>query len=105
MSPFSFFVRSAMALGLLAATPTAKAEERAPCAPRERVVERLAERYGETLRSMGLDQGNGLVEIYTSDTGTWTMLLSLPDGRSCLLASGQLWEADAAPLKKPGKDA
>ena len=45
------------------------------------MVQRLAERYGETLRSMGLHQNDGLVEIYSSETtGTWTILMTRPDG-------------------------
>jgi hypothetical protein len=31
--------------------------------------------------------------------------MTRPDGLSCLLASGQLWEHDAAPLAKSGTPA
>lgn len=100
------FVRSAIALGLIAATPLAEAQTRSACAERGQVIERLAEKYGETLQSMGLHQNNGVVEVYASeDTGTWTILVTRPDGMACLLAAGQLWEGDAEPLDKPGKDA
>jgi hypothetical protein len=36
---------------------------------------------------------------------TWTILLTNPNGMSCLIASGDLWESEAGPLVKPGKDA
>jgi hypothetical protein len=105
MPKLLLLARVLTALGLLAATPSARSEERA-CADRSLVVQRLAERYGETLRSMGLHQGDALVEIYSSDaTGTWTILMTRPDGTTCLLAAGQQWEQDAAPLPRPGGDA
>ena len=49
---------------------------------------------------------DGLVEVYASEeTGTWTILMTRPDGTTCLLAAGQRWEQDARPLGKPGSDA
>jgi hypothetical protein len=106
MPKLLLLVRALIALGLLAGTPSAKAEARQACAERALVVQRLAERYGETLRSMGLQQNNGVVEIYSSEaTGTWTILMTRPDGTTCLLAAGQLWEQNARPIAKPGGDA
>jgi len=102
----AILVRAAIAVGLLSTTPYAEAEGRQTCAKREQVVQKLEEKFGETLRSIGLHQSDGVVEVYSSDeTGTWTILMTRPDGITCLLASGQLWEQDAAPLHKPGKPA
>ena len=53
MSKLLLLVRIAVALALLAATPSAQAGEPA-CAARALVVKKLAERFGETLRSVGL---------------------------------------------------
>jgi hypothetical protein len=106
MNPGSFSI-AAVALALLvpAAPAEAQAEPRA-CAERAKVVTRLAERYGETLQSLGLHQSNGVVEVYASDsTGTWTILLTRPDGVTCLLASGQAWEKQPIPLGAKGDDA
>ena len=102
----SHLIRPAIAVALLAATPTAEAETRQACAKRDQVVRKLEQKFGETLRSIGLHQSDGVVEIYSSEeTGTWTILMTRPDGMTCLLASGQLWEQDAAPLQKPGEPA
>jgi hypothetical protein len=93
------------AVGLALAAPAAGAQGRA-CAPRALVVERLAERYGETLVSMGMHSNSGLLEVYASEaTGTWTILVTSPDGAACLIAAGEMWEGQATPLTKPGKDA
>lgn len=99
--------RAALTLGCLAAAPAALGQEvESPCAARAQVVERLAERFGETLQSMGLNQRNRLIEIYASDsTGSWTILMTRPDGTSCLVASGELWEVDARPVVRPGEPA
>jgi hypothetical protein len=104
--PALFLVRAAIAVGLLAGTPPAEAEGRPACAKREQVVRKLADSFGETLRSVGLHQSDGVVEVYSSDdTGTWTILMTRPDGISCLISSGQMWEQDAAPLQQPGEPA
>jgi hypothetical protein len=106
MPYISLLARAVISLGLLAATPQARAEDRRACAEREQVVQKLEEKFGETLRSIGLHQNDGVVEVYSSEaTGTWTILMTRPDGMSCLLAAGELWEQDAKPIDKPGKDA
>ena len=47
-----------------------------------------------------------MIEVYSSDeTGTWTILVTRPDGTSCLLAAGQRWEQDVQPISAPGEDA
>jgi hypothetical protein len=106
----SSLARAVIAFALVAATPAAEAQQtpRAPqaaaCADRAQVVSRLEERYGETLQSMGLHQNNNLLEVYASaETGTWTILVTRPDGIACLIAAGQMWEA--TPVRAPGKDA
>ena len=63
------------------------------CGVRERIVERLEHRYGETQRAYGLAEGRGLIEVFASDTGTWTILLTSPGGRSCLMAAGRHFQS------------
>ncbi|MEM9798632.1 MAG: hypothetical protein AAF919_19250 [Pseudomonadota bacterium] len=63
------------------------------CGAREKVLERLSTRFGETRRGIGLGTKNRVVEIFASDdTGTWTITVTMPDGRMCLMASGQHYE-------------
>jgi hypothetical protein len=106
MPKLCLLVRAAIALSLLGATPSAAQETGQACAKRALVVQKLEERFGETLRSLGLHRDDGVVEIYSSEeTGTWTILMTHPDGMSCLIAAGQRWEQDVQPLSKPGTDA
>ena len=100
----SLLARTVVGLALLACTPQAEAAGAEACAARDEVVAKLAQRFGETLRSAGLQRAEGLVEVYASErTGTWTILLIRPDGTACLLAAGELWEEEPRPA--PGEDA
>jgi hypothetical protein len=43
--------------------------------------------------AVGLSTSGSLIEILTSDNGgTWTIMVSRPNGSSCLVASGEGWE-------------
>lgn len=69
------------------------------CGKRDTVLSRLAEKFGETRRSLGLGANNGIVEVFASeDTGSWTITVTMPDGRMCLVASGQSYEDTVDPL-------
>ena len=95
-----------MTLGLATIAPAAQAQDAATCAPRAQVVERLAGTYGETRRSMGLGANNAVVEVFASDTsGSWTITVTLPNGLTCLVASGQAFESMADAPPAPGKGA
>lgn len=69
------------------------------CGTRDLVLDRLTDKYGESRQSMGLAANNGVLEIFASkETGTWTILVTQPDGKTCLIASGQAFE-DAIELE------
>lgn len=64
------------------------------CAPREVVVQSLAEKYGETRRSIGIAQQGAVIEVFANDeTGTWTITVTTPTGVTCMAVSGQSFEA------------
>lgn len=75
------------------------------CADRAQVLDRLESKYGESRQSIGLAPNNGVVEVFASDeTGTWTILITQPDGKSCLIASGQAFEIMAEMAVAKGDD-
>ena len=96
-----------LSMALILTTSTATLGQSARnCGPRDLVVGRLAEGYGESRKSMGLGANNSVVEVFASEeTGTWTITVTSPNGMTCLVASGQAFEelADALPAK--GNDA
>ena len=89
--------------GLLAMPAVAQS---GPCAPRETVVQRLAEAYGETRQSMGLGANNAVVEVFASPaSGSWTITMTGTNGITCLIAAGRAYEAVAESPPAPGNDA
>jgi hypothetical protein len=90
----------AVALGVLAAgtAPQPAAAQNGLCADRTKIVERLQTKYGESRQGVGVAQGQRVVEIWASeDSGSWTIVMTMPDGSSCLIAAGEDWE----PLEEP----
>ena len=93
-----------LTFGMIASHATAQNARN--CGPREMVVDRLAEGYGETRKSMGLGSNNSIVEVFaSSETGTWTITVTTPNGVTCLVASGQAFEELAEALPAMGNDA
>ena len=88
--------------GVILATQIARAEPR--CGPRDTVLGLLADRYGETRRSIGLAADATLMELHANtDTGTWTLTLTTADGTTCLVAAGQEFETLDTALPAGGK--
>lgn len=97
---------TAAAAIFVATTTQASAQSQRNCGQRTAVVERLAQQYGETRQSVGIGSNNSMVEVYASDeTGSWTILVTMPSGLSCLVASGQSFEEVAEALPAKGNDA
>ena len=52
----------------------------------------LGQRFAEISVARGLSANGGMVEIYATDDGaTWTMVVTTPEGQSCVVASGEAW--------------
>lgn len=78
-----------------AAMPTS-ADAQTVCGKRDDIIQQLKVKYGETRRTMGVQQGRGVVEMYASaETGSWTILVTDPRGMTCLMAAGEAFETDA----------
>jgi len=100
-------LKMTMALVLMAmAASQVSAQTNRNCAPRQMVLDRLANQYGETRQSIGIGANNAVVEMFAStDTGTWTITVTTPEGLTCLVASGQSFEKLAEVLPARGNDA
>lgn len=94
------------ALLLLGAATSTPALAQQNCAERGAVVERLAEKYGESRQSIGLGTQGRVMEIFAStETGTWTITVTTPNGMTCLVASGQAFENVDEVVQPAGKGA
>lgn len=63
------------------------------CSQRDDVLAQLGNKYKEAPSAVGLASNGGLVEVLTSiDGSTWTIIVSMPNGTSCLVAAGESWQ-------------
>lgn len=74
------------------AEPAAAQQGMVPCGAREDMAERLKTGYDEHPSALGLSSNGRLLEVYTSINGTWSIILTRPDGISCLVAVGENWQ-------------
>lgn len=72
------------------------------CAERNNVIDTLGTQYKESPRAIGLVSHEAVLEIFVSDTGTWTVVVTDPEGVSCVLAAGQSWEEIPMASNAPG---
>ncbi|HQY44066.1 MAG TPA: hypothetical protein PK450_07800 [Paracoccaceae bacterium] len=97
----------ALSLGFVACillADRARAEETPRCGPRAEIIAQLTGNWGEGRRATGLIGTSAVMELFVSDdTGTFSLLATLPDGRSCLIAAGDNF-ATLAP-ESPGDPA
>lgn len=90
--------------GLMPAAPVAAQTRN--CAPRKVVIERLAEKYGESRQAIGIGQQGMVMETFASaESGSWTITVTMPTGMTCLMASGQSFEALAEAIPTVDNDA
>lgn len=76
----------------MASTYTAEAAGRV-CGERAKMTKFLMKRYKETPRAMGVaSSGKSVMEIYTSDKGSWTVLMTTAKGVTCIMGAGHSWE-------------
>ncbi len=62
------------------------------CADHSQITDRLATNYSESRVGIGLDENGRVIEVFASEQGSWTILVTFPDGRTCLMAAGEAWE-------------
>lgn len=85
----------ALACAILVCAASTPAASQMVCGDRASIISQLEGRYGESRRSIGLQEGRGIVEVWASDeTGTWSIVITNPMGLTCLLAAGDSFQAD-----------
>ena len=85
----------ALALILICLALPAQAQQ--ACGPRDKIVTRLNTVYQETRHAAGIAANGNLVEVFVAESGTWTIMISRPGGRSCVVATGHHWQRDKRP--------
>ncbi len=84
-------------LSTILSTPV-EAQLVASCFERAHLLSYLEKKYGEVPIAGGVTNSGGLVEVLTNDNdNTWTIIVSTPDGTSCLVAAGEGWRTRLEP--------
>ena len=98
------FAATFFVLGLmLVSSPVGVADEpaKSTCESRTAVLDFLSTRYSEAPVAMGLSRDGGVVEILTLGPGsTFTIIVTSPDGLTCMVVAGDSWES-VAPRVRP----
>lgn len=97
----------ALSLGFVGLILATQASFAAPqCGPRAMILEQLTAKYGETRHGIGLAANTQIMEIFANaESGSWTITVTLPDGMTCLAASGQNFETITEDLPAKGNPA
>ena len=76
----------------------ASAKSQQVCGDRAKIIANLGSDYKESRSGSGT-----VIELFTADSGTWTMLMTAPDGRTCVMGSGEGWEQTQRPKPVAGE--
>lgn len=94
-TPVAAFIRvvgaTVIALGLLLGVREPAAAQQTSLT-RAEVVQQLDGRYSEKPVALGLASNGGIIEVFTTrDGSTWTIVLTMPNGMSAVVAAGENW--------------
>jgi len=100
-------MRYLIAVAILLFSIPAQAEHQLPtqsvCAQRLAILEQLENRFKQVPTALGLANNGMMVELISSPDGkTWTIILTRPNGISCLVSSGKYWTEQESIV--PGED-
>ncbi|MDC0737767.1 hypothetical protein N6L24_05715 [Cognatishimia sp. SS12] len=100
---FKRVMGAGLLFGMAATAPPAHASN---CGMRDAVVDRLQSKYSESLTAGGLQGSRNMqtmVEVWASEaTGTFTVILTNPQGISCVVATGTDFFTRDAPVVPDG---
>jgi hypothetical protein len=78
----------------LALVSASAATAQPQCDQRDSVLQVLQQKYREQPVALGVTHNGGLVEVLTTGNGnTWSIIVTTPQGMSCLVAAGEGWKA------------
>lgn len=63
------------------------------CAKHGLILELLKKKYGEDPIAVGTVNEDRIMQVFVSRKGTWSVVVTKTDGKACIVAAGQDWEA------------
>jgi hypothetical protein len=90
---------ASLVLALVSATP---ALAQTLCGDRSEFLKQLDRSYGEHTEALGIAANGAVLEVLTSEKGSWTILVTSPKGTTCVVATGESWETVHKIARAPG---
>lgn len=88
----TLFIAIIASVAILSTTLSSQAQAR-KCGKRASLIKVLIEKYKETPRALGLSSANKIaMEIYASKNGSWTVMMTMTNGTTCIMAAGHSWQ-------------
>ena len=81
---------------------TGPALAQAACLPHDQAIEQLKKAHGEQMIGVGLSKRGMAITLFTSESGTWTITFTRPNGQTCILDEGEAWETTVPPPLQKG---
>lgn len=73
------------------------------CGDHAKLVAHLGDSYKEFPKGMGLVTNGPMMELLVGENGSWTMLVTLPGGETCVFLVGEGWAILKILKPAPGK--
>ena len=70
------------------------------CGERNQILDALSTKYHELPVGTGITSNGRFIEVLASEAGTWTILVTVPNGPTCPIAVGEAWRKVAPPMKE-----
>lgn len=94
--------RLLLAAAVVMTLAAATTEAQPMCGPRDIFLLKLQQDFRERPAGIGLAGSGHVIELLTSGHGTWTLLVTSPNGVSCIVAAGDGWEWRQPVSDNPG---
>ena len=86
---------AAATVAAVAGAEAARADNSMVCGDRDEIVTELQKSWQEQQTAIGMSNNGSMVEVFSSDDGTWTMLMTMPGGPTCMIGAGNHWDQHA----------
>lgn len=90
--PLRAFAAAALTGGVVFGSTAGTAQAEMLCGERQQIVDELKKTWQENRTAIGLSNNGGVLEVYSSEEGTWTLLLTMPEGQTCMIGAGEHFE-------------
>jgi hypothetical protein len=100
------FIRSLLAVAVILPLSGAPAGAQQLCSQHGKVIGQFAKVYQENPVAAGLTQDGRMIEVLSTDDGrTWTIVVSKPNGETCVIMAGEGWRKLKLKEIEPGPKA